>query len=176
MKILKSIRDISKSVNISDSFAMFDAVFWFGDLNYRVNGTRNMVDSLLNRKYEGCLEIMLMNDQLSREMKENQILKEFKEPPIQFLPTYKFNRRKTCSCVKFMKCFRKSSRKVHVDFEENIYDTSKKQRIPSWTDRILFSAINLVVTPVIYGSVMEPQESDHKPVFGVFTLKFPGAK
>ncbi|KAJ3394710.1 inositol polyphosphate 5-phosphatase [Entophlyctis sp. JEL0112] len=132
MKILKSIRDISKSVNISDSFAMFDAVFWFGDLNYRVNGTRNMVDSLLNRKYEGCLEV---------------------DP-----------------------YFEKSSRKVHVDFEENIYDTSKKQRIPSWTDRILFSAINLVVTPVIYGSVMEPQESDHKPVFGVFTLKFPGAK
>lgn len=48
-------------------------------------------------------------------MLNRQVLNNFFEPPIAFPPTYKF------------------------DVGTNNYDTSEKMRIPSWTDRILFS-------------------------------------
>lgn len=44
----------------------------------------------------------------------NSILSKFYEGPLNFDPTYKYD--KNC----------------------NIYDTSKKNRIPAWCDRILF--------------------------------------
>lgn len=59
------------------------------------------------------------------------------------------------------------------------YDSSTKQRIPSWTDRILFKAKAYVndldgkahlIKCTLYNSLMEFHCSDHKPVVASFTL------
>lgn len=39
----------------------FDRAFWMGDLNYRIDGTRKMVDTLVA---EGLIEVMIANDQV----------------------------------------------------------------------------------------------------------------
>jgi len=54
----------------------------------------------------------LIRDQC-RSSKQNEVLKDYTEGTITFLPSYKF------------------------DNGTDVYDTSKKQRTPSWCDRIL---------------------------------------
>ncbi len=98
-------------------------------------------------------------------------LRGFKEPPISFLPTFKF------------------------DMHSNIYDTSKKQRIPAFTDRILYSTRSLVqsfsahrlfefgfgvkkrgyseeciIKCIAYSDKSTVLCSDHKPVYGFFEI------
>ncbi|KAG6842013.1 hypothetical protein C0991_003539 [Blastosporella zonata] len=63
------------------------------------------------------------------------------EGPILFRPTYRY------------------------DLGTDNYDTSEKQRIPAWTDRILYRGAQLDLS--LY-SRAELRGSDHKPVFGLF--------
>ncbi|CAM9109684.1 unnamed protein product, partial [Ectocarpus fasciculatus] len=102
----------------------FDATFFFGDLNYRVQypvGRKvykiylEVIDSTSGVKQRVISEL-LKYDQLSREMKQprGNVLKDFKEMPISFLPTYKYDKR------------------------VNKFDSSGKKRKPSYTDRVLF--------------------------------------
>jgi hypothetical protein len=59
------------------------------------------------------------------------------------------------------------------------YDNSPKQRIPSWTDRILWRDNNRHRLPNLAGGIraekydccMRMRQSDHKPVYGVFTVQ-----
>ncbi|KAI9341434.1 Endonuclease/exonuclease/phosphatase [Obelidium mucronatum] len=148
----------------------FDCMFWLGDLNYRVNGTRRIVDALISRKDQ---DIMLGNDQLSLEMKKGHVLSGFHEAaPISFPPTFKFD---------VFKTKRLQAKRKQVDILENneegvktpinVYDTSIKSRIPSWTDRILYaSRKDGRVTCSKYDSEMGAMESDHKPVFALFDV------
>ena len=71
-------------------------------------------------------------------------MNEFQEGEIDFMPTYKF------------------------DKDTQIYDTSSKNRVPSWTDRILFKSKSESVKLLEYFSVPSITFSDHKPVFAVF--------
>jgi len=123
----------------------FDFVFWYGDLNFRVNGTREVVDGLLAQNMH---EVLVNNDQLTFLMKFNSCFRGLAEGPINFRPTYKF------------------------DYESDIYDTSKKKRIPSWTDRILFKNGELVDL-ITYSSRDEIRTSDHRPVYASFRVKLP---
>ncbi|GAA5804802.1 hypothetical protein HPULCUR_010310 [Helicostylum pulchrum] len=115
-----------------------DNVIWVSDLNYRVSLPNEEA-----RLYtaEGNIEALLKNDQLLREMKEGRAFEDYQEGPITFLPTYKY------------------------DNGSDIYDTSEKQRIPGWTDRILFKGPNLRQTQY---SRAELYTSDHRPVFALF--------
>lgn len=125
----------------------FDRVFWFGDLNYRINGTRKMVDLLLlHNKYE----VLRFNDQLQIEMAKGNVFAHFQEGPLHFRPTYKF------------------------DKHSNVYDSSGKQRIPSWTDRILYLSNEKAhdVEILSYRSQMNFQTSDHRPVGATFHVNF----
>eukprot|EP00903_Cladosiphon_okamuranus_P012332 g11561.t1 len=111
----------------------FDRVIWAGDLNYRVNAPRAVVDLLLSKDMH---EVLLNNEQLCVERgraggggcdrgggcgegggEERSLVpfSGFSEGPLNFRPTYKF------------------------DTGTDTYDTSSKQRVPAWTDRILFS-------------------------------------
>lgn len=89
----------------------YDVVFFFGDLNYRINGNRRCVDALIGSQ---MAEVMLHNDQLNRARAAQEVLAGFDEAEIHFAPTYKYDRGR------------------------DVYDTSDKVRIPSYTDRILF--------------------------------------
>ncbi|GMF14933.1 unnamed protein product [Phytophthora fragariaefolia] len=125
----------------------FDRVFWYGDLNYRINGTRRMVDTLLLRNQH---EVLLANDQLQREMKAGNVFAHFREGQLHFRPTYKFDKR------------------------SDVYDSSAKQRIPSWTDRVLFLSNDKLhdVELLSYRSQTDFRSSDHRPVCAIFQVNF----
>ena len=68
----------------------FDFVFWFGDLNFRINGTREVVDRFLELDMHRNL---LNSDQLTQLMQlEHMAFDGFLEGPVNFRPTYKFNK------------------------------------------------------------------------------------
>lgn len=66
----------------------YDYVFFFGDLNFRINGTREVVDGMLENRMHDAL---LCNDQLTMLMMYNRIFSGFAEGPLNFFPTYKFD-------------------------------------------------------------------------------------
>jgi len=120
----------------------FDFVFWSGDLNYRVNQTRENTINLLKTKN---LKALLKEDQLSIERKNTRILNEFQEGEIKFPPTYKYQ--------------------INTQLFDN-----KKHRTPSWTDRVLFryNKDHGKLTLVNYESIHGMMVSDHRPVFAQF--------
>ena len=83
---------------------------------------------------------------------EGHIFRGFCEDPIHFPPTFKY------------------------DVGTNTFDTSHKQRVPSYTDRILYKAKNRshnpnsVIKPLHYDSVQDVATSDHKPVWGMWEV------
>ncbi|XP_036954759.1 phosphatidylinositol 4,5-bisphosphate 5-phosphatase A isoform X1 [Acanthopagrus latus] len=146
-----------------------DVVFWFGDLNFRINDLEMQVvkSAIDNNKFPMLWE----KDQLNMAKDSETVLEGFQEGPLKFPPTYKF------------------------DTGTNTYDTSGKKRKPAWTDRILWrlratapagTALSagkrgsmsgltsgVKVTQHYYRSYMEYTVSDHKPVSSIFTLQFP---
>jgi hypothetical protein len=56
----------------------------------------------------------------------------------------------------------------------SVYDSSKKQRIPSWTDRILFKeeSSSSQICATKYDACMDMMHSDHKPVYAIFSMAF----
>jgi len=121
----------------------FDYVFWAGDLNYRINATRDVVDSLLaTNRYD----ILISNDQLSLLLQFEKTFAGFREGAITFRPSYKY------------------------DKGTDVYDTSTKRRVPSWTDRILYKSTPQVEL-ISYFAAQEVRSSDHRPVYASFQCK-----
>lgn len=77
---------------LEDITEQFDHTFWFGDLNFRIDISRQHADWLMmNKKYDQALAF----DQLGKVLKEGDAFKGFKEAPINFPPTYKYDVLKT---------------------------------------------------------------------------------
>uniref|UniRef100_T1GA03 Inositol polyphosphate-related phosphatase domain-containing protein n=1 Tax=Megaselia scalaris TaxID=36166 RepID=T1GA03_MEGSC len=114
-----------------------DQIFWLGDLNYRIN---EIPGQYVDRS---DLAGLLRNDQLTQEMRKNNVFQGFTEGIIGFNPTYKY------------------------DPGTDHYDSSEKQRAPAWCDRILRKGDRIKL--LHYDSVMEIRQSDHKPVYAVFS-------
>ena len=143
----------STSVPLFDSV---DHVFWSGDLNYRIPLPRTIVTNLLKKRQ---FEKLLKHDQLNIVRANSEAFNGLGEAKITFPPTYKF------------------------DKGTMNYDTSQKQRVPSWTDRILFK-LGVGVECLEYSCVRgdEGREgdkewddendgcSDHKCVFGRYRV------
>uniref|UniRef100_A0A3Q2PQW2 Inositol polyphosphate-5-phosphatase J n=1 Tax=Fundulus heteroclitus TaxID=8078 RepID=A0A3Q2PQW2_FUNHE len=141
-----------------------DLVFWFGDLNFRIEDLEIQVvkSAIDNNKFPMLWE----KDQLNMAKDSETVLEGFHEGPLKFPPTYKF------------------------DVGTDTYDTSGKKRKPAWTDRILWRlratapaaqsvgkrgsisglTSGIKVTQHCYRSHMEYTVSDHKPVSSIFTL------
>jgi len=111
-----------------------------GDFNSRVELPRTVVDKVLAQGPSARLGELLKHDQLLRD--ENG-LAPFSEACITFPPTYKF------------------------DPGTSTYDTSAKQRVPSWTDRVLWTGGG--VSCARYTSCPEIMTSDHKPVIAALS-------
>ncbi|KAF9979377.1 inositol polyphosphate 5-phosphatase [Actinomortierella ambigua] len=71
-----------------DITQQFDYTFWAGDLNYRVDMTRQEADACLAKN---DIETLLAHDQLSKERAAGNVFAGFKEAPITFRPSYKFD-------------------------------------------------------------------------------------
>ncbi|ORX38593.1 Endonuclease/exonuclease/phosphatase [Kockovaella imperatae] len=117
-----------------------------GDLNYRIDQRR---ETVLQSVAANDLSFLLENDQLNKEMRFNRSfrLRTFTEMPINFAPTYKYNP------------------------HSQDYDSSEKNRIPAWCDRVLYTS-NPRIKALSYRRY-EPTVSDHRPVSAglQFTLK-----
>ena len=120
----------------------YDCVIFMGDMNYRINGNRKVIDKLLDANMH---EVLMFNDQLTVSFNQQKLPHFLIESPVTFRPTYKF------------------------DTGSDVYDTSAKQRIPSWTDRILYTEPNM--TCLTYNSVPDIRISDHRPVYASFLAK-----
>ena len=123
----------------------YDLVIFSGDLNYRINMEKEEVKKLINNN---DFETLLEKDQLYSAINKKEIdLDDFYEGKINFMPTYKF-----------------------LD-GTNEYDYS--ERVPGWTDRILYRANNLSdIILCKYSSITDVKTSDHKPVFAIFKINF----
>ncbi|XP_060605261.1 inositol polyphosphate 5-phosphatase K-like isoform X2 [Ruditapes philippinarum] len=124
-----------------------DYVFWMGDLNCRLENISKDAAIKLIEKNE--LDKLLKLDQLKQAQQEGLMLVDFHEGPINFKPTYKF------------------------DKDTDIYDTSEKQRIPAWCDRILYKTHDdidgLKMSKRKYYSPAY-NKGDHKPVAASFEI------
>jgi hypothetical protein len=138
--------DLSSKIGDGNGLlSSFDHVFWAGDMNYRINGTRQVVDKLLEKD---MYDVLVNNDQLTLAMMSNSCFEGFVEGPLNFKPTYKF------------------------DKNSDAYDTGKKQRIPSWTDRVLYKPGDARI--VNYASSNDIKTSDHRPVYATFECSVGG--
>eukprot|EP01062_Namystynia_karyoxenos_P003598 TRINITY_DN11299_c0_g1_i1.p1 TRINITY_DN11299_c0_g1~~TRINITY_DN11299_c0_g1_i1.p1 ORF type:complete len:1481 (+),score=363.37 TRINITY_DN11299_c0_g1_i1:97-4443(+) len=93
-----------------------DRVFFFGDLNYRVDLPYADAVALIQR---GDIPALLERDQLQNEMRKPlspYARLRWKEAVPTFNPTYKY------------------------DTGTDAYDTSEKRRVPAWCDRVLWWA------------------------------------
>lgn len=121
----------------ADVTTRFDQIFWFGDFNFRLSKARVDVDAIISRIAGDDMGPLFEHDQLSNVMKDGtlpssrewfeyiqfvwmdcwpfssqgSIFEGFREAPIHFLPTYKF------------------------DVGCDSYDSTSKQRTPSYTVR-----------------------------------------
>lgn len=136
----------SKHMEISEKF---DCVFWAGDLNFRLEHSRDFVISELLDSGDGIVSrAVLESDQLNLLRRDGLIFRGFHESEITFPPTYKY------------------------DVGTNKFDTSSKQRTPSYTDRILYkSRKGVTIRAVHYDSVRDVATSDHRPVWGIWEVR-----
>lgn len=123
------------------TIAGHDHIIWAGDFNYRVEMSNERARSLVKA---GDVASLYACDQLNRS--RHSVFHGFEEGALNFLPTYKY------------------------DVGSDTYDSSEKQRIPSWTDRILYlqnpeGAHRLKQT--MYARA-ELTTSDHRPVYALF--------
>eukprot|EP01039_Chlorochromonas_danica_P000368 gene368-397_t len=171
----------SDEVDVKRWTDRLDGVFFFGDLNYRLDmprleielfcldyGTDNSKgensvtkkETKKQRKEEGrgrmllscSAKQLLAYDQLTIERRKGNIFRGFNEVDINFPPTFKY------------------------DKQSSTFDSSPKQRVPAYTDRILYAtkssctsldASKLQIVPKEYYSV-DVRSSDHRPVYGKF--------
>lgn len=125
-----------------------DAVVWMGDLNYRVEGSRQAIEHALRL---GLPEVLENNDQLLREREAGRVFQGFREGPLRFKPTFKFDIDSDTCVLRCTSASAPASSKGAGAYDccttlcctclrlPRRYDTSKKSRVPAWTDRILFA-------------------------------------
>ncbi|PWN50510.1 hypothetical protein IE53DRAFT_368846 [Violaceomyces palustris] len=123
------------------TIANHDHVIWLGDFNYRIDLPNETVRSMASRDdFQG----LYLRDQLGRSRELGAVFPGYSEGVILFRPTYKY------------------------DNGSNVYDSSEKQRIPAWTDRILYRGEGLEQQSYYRA---ELKTSDHRPVYSCFTAK-----
>ncbi|KAK9667886.1 hypothetical protein RND81_13G018200 [Saponaria officinalis] len=123
-----------------------DHIFWFGDLNYRLNMTDTEIRKLVVKKKWNEL---FSNDQLSKELRSGHVFDGWKEGPINFPPTYKYEFN--------------SDRYVGENPKEG-----EKRRSPAWCDRILWSGIGIRQH---FYKRSEIKLSDHRPISSSFSIE-----
>jgi hypothetical protein len=132
--------------NIYNNRDRVDYTIFMGDLNYRLN----LQYPINVRDMENDYKKYLLYDQLNLEKRLNRLnLDGFQEGEIDFLPTFKFYNK------------------------TNIWENTKPDNSPAWTDRILFmkTETKFSVFDVIlkrYDSMPQIIMSDHKPVYAIF--------
>ena len=137
-------KNLLKQLGTEPASDLVDACIYMGDFNYRINAKKQDAEHLIS---VNILYPLRCGDQLFHEMNKNPIFFGFQEGILNFAPTYKFNA------------------------GSNQYDTSQKNRVPSWTDRILYKSKKLLKL-IKYDSINTTFNSDHRPVYAQFVLDY----
>lgn len=94
---------------------------------------------------------LLAADQLAGALASGAAWAGYAEAPVAFPPTYKFD--------------------AAADGALDVYDTSPKRRVPSYTDRVLVASRDAAAARIVdYGSVADLRSSDHRPVAATLSL------
>ncbi|XP_031564275.1 phosphatidylinositol 3,4,5-trisphosphate 5-phosphatase 2-like isoform X3 [Actinia tenebrosa] len=151
----QNYHDILKGLNLGqknvfDLTNQFNHVFWFGDLNYRID--LQVMDVLENIKTNN-LSKMREYDQLKQEIQKGNVFVGFKEEQINFLPTYRHKR----------------------GGKEYVWEKTKRSgiliNVPSWCDRVLCHSFpDTKIACTSYGCTENIRTSDHWPVFSTFDV------
>mmetsp|Transcript_28320 Transcript_28320/g.84785 ORF Transcript_28320/g.84785 Transcript_28320/m.84785 type:complete len:987 (-) Transcript_28320:101-3061(-) len=157
--ILQKLQLGDKKLSMFDVTNQFHHVFWFGDLNYRVNLPISTVLAELQNaeKTGGNLAAMHKADQLRQQRKKGHVLFGFHEEEITFKPTYRF---------------KKGTRKEYAYHKKKMGGVTKLN-VPSWCDRVLYRSFpNQRIQQITYGCTTDIVTSDHSPVFAGFEMDF----
>ncbi|GAA5900276.1 uncharacterized protein JCM6883_002795 [Sporobolomyces salmoneus] len=116
-----------------------EILFFSGDLNFRIDLPRSQVLSTL-AKSPTAIQDLFAHDELEQLRRTNPSfrLRKLEEAPICFPPTYKY------------------------DHNSSNYDTSAKQRTPSWCDRILWKSMRRESVKCVAFGRYEADVSDHR--------------
>lgn len=89
----ENITQISRNIkftinNTTLSIFEHDLIFWYGDLNYRIDSlsTEKIIKNITTNNFKSCLE----HDQLIKARNKEGVLSDFFEGEIDFLPTFKY--------------------------------------------------------------------------------------
>lgn len=148
------VYEILRRTQFSSAFEMdqpqtipsHDQIFWFGDLNYRINLLDEEIRKLVAKKQ---WDQLLSNDQLGKELRNGQVFDGWQEGVINFPPTYKY------------------------EFNSDVYvgeshKEGEKKRSPAWCDRILWTGKG--IKQISYKRA-ELRLSDHRPVSSIFMVQ-----
>ncbi|ROL54714.1 Phosphatidylinositol 3,4,5-trisphosphate 5-phosphatase 2A [Anabarilius grahami] len=89
LDILRQLSLGDKQLNSFDISLRFTHLFWFGDLNYRLDMDIQEILNYINRKE---FEPLLKVDQLNLEREKNKVFLRFAEEEITYPPTYRYER------------------------------------------------------------------------------------
>lgn len=144
-EIIGGIRIGKKNIDLLNQF---HHIFWFGDLNYRIDLFREEVLTLLKLEDKVAQKKLSDADQLAREMEKQNVFYGWSEGPIKFNPTYKY------------------------EIGSREY-TEEKNRVPSWCDRILHKSLpgTYRLHQTNYSCTDSLMTSDHSPVYATFQVK-----
>jgi phosphatidylinositol-bisphosphatase len=150
----KAFQQLGLGRKIEGRIEKYDYRFLFGDFNSRTNMSYQEalvhVDAIQRQREAKEEPIALRNflnsDQLNNLRSQSEFLCKYTEGDITFLPSYKY------------------------DIGTQVYDTSKKMRVPSYCDRIMiWGPKNYKVRQAFYKR-RELLQSDHRPVAAYYTV------
>eukprot|EP01080_Neovahlkampfia_damariscottae_P012571 gene12571-6391_t len=116
-----------------------DFVYFFGDLNYRLNLNREEVLECVKKK--NWTKLALKDQLIEQKLNNSNIFRGFEEEYLDFNPTYKF---------------------------EKWTDHYDKKRIPSYCDRILIKGNKKKYKIFGYETKLDECSSDHRPLICTF--------
>ncbi|XP_025212102.1 phosphatidylinositol 3,4,5-trisphosphate 5-phosphatase 2 isoform X3 [Theropithecus gelada] len=151
LDILRLLSLGDRQLSAFDISLRFTHLFWFGDLNYRLDMDIQEILNYISRKE---FEPLLRVDQLNLEREKHKVFLRFSEEEISFPPTYRYER---------------GSRDTYAWHKQK--PTGVRTNVPSWCDRILWKSYP--ETHIIcnsYGCTDDIVTSDHSPVFGTFEV------
>ncbi|XP_015579948.1 type I inositol polyphosphate 5-phosphatase 2 isoform X1 [Ricinus communis] len=123
-----------------------DQIFWFGDLNYRLNMLDSDIRKLVSLKQ---WDELINTDQLIKELRSGHVFDGWKEGMINFPPTYKYEIN--------------SDRYIGENPKEG-----EKKRSPAWCDRILWYGKGI---KQLFYKRTDMRLSDHRPVSSMFLVE-----
>ncbi|XP_055500084.1 phosphatidylinositol 3,4,5-trisphosphate 5-phosphatase 2A-like [Leucoraja erinacea] len=151
LDILRLLSLGDKQLSSFDIALRFTHIFWFGDLNYRLDMD---IQDILNYITKKDFEAILAVDQLNLEQEKRKVFLNFNEEEITFPPTYRYER---------------NTRDVYSWQKHKT--TGIRINVPSWCDRVLWKSYPETYNQCTsYGCTDDIMTSDHSPVFSTFEI------